>query len=353
MRIARFLASALALAAFLAAPSRAQDPSPEPVRIEAEEFGSHVLLRAPEGYSAEKEWPLLVALHGMGDKAEAFFETWGDLPARRGYFLAVPEGDQEAPCMCGRCAGTIRTWGRNSERFILWTIEEVRKRYKIDAGRITLAGFSAGAHMTFWIGMKNPAVFAAIVPCAGILLPGLSAEEIGLARTLPVLGFVGREDPFRGSMRQSFERLREAGFANATLKELPGLGHEVPVGEHEGILDRLDRYAAERREKTQGLVEALEKGKKAWEGKKTADAVRGLLEVVQSGVHGPFAVEALAILQKAEALGRERLGEAGKKAAAGDRKGEAAILLSIREDFPGLPCAREAEEREKADKGKE
>jgi poly(3-hydroxybutyrate) depolymerase len=333
-----------ALALIPAGRTRAGEPPSGPVRIEAGEFKSYLLLEIPEGYKDDAEWPLVVGLHGMGDSAEAFLGCWGGLPARRGCFFAALRGDQEAPCLCGRCGGTVRTWGGKSESFVLWAIEEVRKRYKIDAGRVYLAGFSAGGFATWWIGLKNPRLFAAIVPCAAPLPPGLPKEEMERAKSLPILGFAGDRDPSCLGMRRSFLALREAGHLNAEYKEIPGLGHEVPVGELGGILDRFEALAAERRDNAPTLLAELEKGRRAVEGKAWAEAVPILLGVADSGVHGPFTVEARELLGKAGEEGNRRVEQALQKAGAGDRKGAVEALKKIALEFGGLECARKAEE---------
>ncbi len=339
MRIETAIATAV-VAAMTAAIAAAQDEPSDCIRVEAPDFGSHFLLYPAEG---EGPRPLIVALHGMGDAVESFAASWAGMPAGKGYVLAVPCGNKEVPCMCGRCSGKVKTWGADSDRFVLWVAEEAARRTKIDPARVYIYGFSAGGHMTFWTALMNPARFAAAIPCAGMLPPQVGQEQLEKARSLPVFGYVGEMDPARTAMSAAFKRLEKAGFRRAELEEVPDIGHEVPCSEHAALLRELDRMAAVRAEKEPGLIKSLEEGRKAWTAGECAAAVRALLAVSSSGVHGPFAVEANELLQKAEKLGLERIEGAKAKAAAGDPKAAARILESVRADFAGLECVAKAD----------
>ncbi len=314
-----------------------------PQRIEAPDYDSFFLLDVPA--DGEGEMPLIIALHGMGDNPGSFREVFNDLPGRHGYVLALPGGNHEVPCQCGRCDGMVRTWGPKSADFVSWVTEEVKKRCKVDPTRVCVFGFSAGAHMTFALGLSHPADYAAIVPFAGMIPPGIPAADLARARSLPVMGFVGGMDPFCGAMRQGFRTLEAAGFRRAALKTIPGLGHEAPAAEIGGILDRLDALAGTFRAKAPGLSADLEKARKDLNERRFPAAIAVLLGIADSGVHGPFTVEALRLLDGMEAEGRKRIEEAVVKAGAGDRKGASGILEGVRRDFAGLRCAAEAFDR--------
>ncbi|MCU0722204.1 MAG: hypothetical protein MUC63_01050 [Planctomycetes bacterium] len=165
---------------------------------------------------------------------------------------------------------------------------------------------------------------------------------------MPVLGFAGEREPACFQMRRAFESLRKAGHLGVEFKAVPGLGHEVPVGELGGILDRFEALAAERREMAPTLRAELETARKALEGKGWAEAVPVLLGVADSGVHGPFAVEARGLLWKAGEEGNRRIEAALKGEGAGEREKALEALRAVARDFRGLPCAAKAEEAEQA-----
>jgi predicted esterase len=229
------------------------------VRIEAAEFKSHVLLEVPKSYKAEKKWPLLVSLHGAGGSAENFIRVWADAAPKAGYILLVPHGDASVP----EWKDTQRTWSGISPKYILWAIEEVQNRYEIDADRIYLHGFSAGGHMTFYTGLLNHDLFAAIVPVSGCIQQRMHKPgEIEKAIHLPVRAVVGTKDMNHTPVVQSVDFLKKQGFKTVLLEEYPGLGHQYPMKENPKILKWFEGLYQERL-KAKGLAKHVEAGEKA------------------------------------------------------------------------------------------
>ncbi|MHC5037518.1 MAG: carboxylesterase family protein [Planctomycetota bacterium] len=332
----------------LLAASVAEGGQPETGRIErkAEAFKSSYLLQVPENYTKEREWPLLIALHGAGGKAENFIEIWAGTTPRRGYLLAVPRGDVETPCRCGKCGGMVRNWSWNSGKYIFWIIEDIRKTYRVQRDRIYLNGFSAGASVTFHVGLRHPDRFAAIIPCAGVSRGG-TAEMLKAAKTLPILGLVGKQDPARMMMKRSMDRLKALNFSDVTFIEVEDLAHYFPAGEVGAILDWCDERYKARKALAKALAGILEKGKKAFGEKRFAEAVPLLSRIAKEGVTAARVAEAEALLAKADAVGKERLWTVREKVLGGDMEGALRALRKIQTDFPGLSCAREAAKEEK------
>jgi predicted esterase len=107
-----------------------------------------LLVKIPKGYTPQKQWPLLVTLHGLGD----------------GPILA-----KEIESMV-----QIGPYGRGSvwysgigEKDIFESIEAAKKMFNIDKERIYLCGFSMGAVGTFDLGLKHPDKWTACVPICG------------------------------------------------------------------------------------------------------------------------------------------------------------------------------------------
>ena len=65
-------------------------------------------------------------------------------------------------------------------RYVLDIIRIVREKYNVDPDRIYLMGHSMGGWGTWWIGLRNPDLFAAICPMAGYAPPDLlpNAEHL-------------------------------------------------------------------------------------------------------------------------------------------------------------------------------
>ena len=121
-------------------------------------YGLHI----PEKLDLTKPVPLLVWLHGRGDK-----ET--DL-----HFIATREKNKGefAPDWCI----TLHPYGRGTIGFkfageidVLDAIESVKKRYKIDDDRIALAGFSMGGAGAWHIGAHYADRFCVVHAGAGFV----------------------------------------------------------------------------------------------------------------------------------------------------------------------------------------
>jgi phospholipase/carboxylesterase len=356
MKHATVTASLVLLAAILAAPpARAEEPETGRREIEAPDFKARYLLDVPANYTGEKEWPLVVGLHGMGDKPENYIRVFEGLAPKRGYLFAAPEGDHETPCMCGQCDDMIRTWSLRSEKYVLWVIENVAKTYRIKKDHVYLTGFSAGAVLTFHIGLRNPDRFTGIVPMAGRVVRGPEPLDLRKARTLPIFGFVGKKDPFYASMVQAMNDLKAKGFLDASLLAKPDIGHTIPLDELPALFDWFDAKYEQRKTRGAELKKSLAVAKEALARKAYGEAVPLLVRVSEKAVTAASLSEAEGLLEKAELEGAGRVWHACEKAAAGDEASALETLRAVQAEFKGLPCAEKAAQEEQAllDEGKE
>jgi poly(3-hydroxybutyrate) depolymerase len=342
------LALGACLAVLLAAPPSKAEGAEGREEVQAEPFKSSYIVQTPKGYTKDRSWPLVVALHGMGGEAKNFAECWAAPAANAGFFVAVPNGDAQTPCRCGQCDGMVRTWSLRSEKFILWMIGEIRKKYEIDDCAVFLSGFSAGAQLALYLAVRNPGVFAGTVPVGGGTIRGIGPERLRRAKSLPVLLVAGGRDPASGMVAASGERLKELGFGDVTVQLIPGIGHEFP-------LDRIPHYFewfSERREARKLHKKAMERllheGIQGFEAGSFARAISMLRRVEGEAMDPAQAEKAGALLEKAEKLGEKRLWDAAEKLLAGDRAGTLEAYRAICEEFAGLKCAKKAAAEMKA-----
>ncbi|HET7038680.1 MAG TPA: dienelactone hydrolase family protein [Gemmatimonadales bacterium] len=192
----------------------------------------------PEGFSRERSWPLVVALHGYGGSA-ARFRRVGDRLAAAGFVVALPEATYPTPTAGGigfdwtlMRQGDPAVGARATrllvERYLPEAVADIRRRYAID--RVFVLGFSQGALVALLTGVRNDTVFDGAV---GFGLPAFQPAWLGDdgragPHSPPVLLLHGADDdraPVAVS-RAARDSLSAAGF-DITFRQFAG-GHVVP-----------------------------------------------------------------------------------------------------------------------------
>ena len=177
-------------------------------------------LYVPANYNDGREWPLIVFLHGMGERGADGVDqtTVGIGPAIQAHPERFP-----ALVLMPQCSSDYVWTSPNGIAHIDHAIAQVRERYNIDAQRIYLTGLSMGGYGAFNYAALHPERFAAVVPICGGGNPERHAEPLA---TIPMWVFHGGADnvvaPERS--RQMVEAIRNAG-GNIQYTEYPGVGH--------------------------------------------------------------------------------------------------------------------------------
>ncbi len=155
-------------------------------RIITKTVGYEYLVALPTGYdaAADKQWPVILFLHGSGERgADPWLVTQHGPPKLlRGDALvatnAAPDGATGARALDKLAAGQLRSnfivispqcpvgssWDDDA---VLALLDEVAAKHKTDPRRIYLTGLSMGGYGTWSVGLKFPERFAAIVPICG------------------------------------------------------------------------------------------------------------------------------------------------------------------------------------------
>lgn len=127
---------------------------------------------------------LLVMLHGCGQDAMAFARStrMHRLAAREGFWVLYPEQERMANAQgCWNWFDTRSGRAQAEAASIVSAIDQVVALYRLDAGRVAVAGISAGASLAALLGTRYPARFSAVAMHSGIA-PGAatsSATAIG------------------------------------------------------------------------------------------------------------------------------------------------------------------------------
>ena len=181
------------------------------------------LVYVPKGRrAARSRWPLVVFLHGMGERGSDPSLVTKHGPPK------LAEAGRDFPFVLVAPQCPLRS---------LWTLEldslaallkEVIRLHDVDTSRIILAGLSMGGFGTWHMAVEHPRAFAAIVPVCGGAESALGfPERVKVLKDVPVWAFHGAKDatvPIRES-QQLVDALLQAGNG-ARLTVYPKAGHD-------------------------------------------------------------------------------------------------------------------------------
>jgi len=143
------------------------------------------LLFLPEGHGASESWPLMLFLHGMGERGNDLEMVKKHGPPR----IVEQQPEFRFVVVSPQCPENER-WQTDE---LMALVEGVVAQYAIDETRIYVTGLSMGGYGTWLLAGEHPERFAAIAPiCGGGSRH--SARSIAEAK-LPVWVFHGAEDP--------------------------------------------------------------------------------------------------------------------------------------------------------------
>lgn len=175
------------------------------------------LLYVPEGYSQDKAWPLVVFLHGAGERG-----TNVEKVKVHGLPRLIAEGkDFEFIVVSPQCPPD--KWWVGMDSHIIALIDETMDKYNVDKDRVYLTGLSMGGYGTWSIGAGYPERFAAMVPICGGGQPFLA----GKLKDVPVWAFHGAKDnvvPLSESQKMVDAVNATGGTAKLTI--YPEAGHD-------------------------------------------------------------------------------------------------------------------------------
>lgn len=183
----------------------------------ANQYSFQYLRYLPAGYDAgaSATWPLMIFLHGAGERG-----TDVERVAVNGPPKLIEQG-RDYPCIVVSplCSGT--GWvAAELQAFI----EDIVKQYRIDPNRIYLTGLSMGGYGTWDLAVRYPDYYAAIAPLCG----GGDPAQAYKLRDMPVWAFHGALDATVPVIRtqEMIDAIRKAG-GDPLVTIYPALGHDV------------------------------------------------------------------------------------------------------------------------------
>jgi phospholipase/carboxylesterase len=186
-------------------------------------------LYVPENYSPDRQWPLIICLHGGYGQGYEYIWTWLRSARSHGYILLSPKSLGETWAM---------TMNSPDTRSVMKMLDEVNATYAIDHSRTYLTGLSDGGIFTYIMGLERHEKFTALAPVAGALHTAVDPMlRTGTGRELPILVVHGVHDfIFPVSFtRQTNELLKMLKY-DIKYEELPDWGHAFPYSINERVV---------------------------------------------------------------------------------------------------------------------
>lgn len=174
------------------------------------------LLALPKDYDQKESWPLLLFLHGSGERGDDL-----NLVKKHGPPKLIEAGkDFPFIVVSPQCPAGNRGWQAHELAALL---DEITEKYKVDKDRVCVTGLSMGGYGTWSLAAFSPDRFAALVPICGGGDPNTARRFAHVA----VWVFHGAKDtavPLDRS-EQMVEALKKA-EANVKLTVYPEAGHD-------------------------------------------------------------------------------------------------------------------------------
>lgn len=188
--------------------------------------GRFYYLYVPSTYRPEKPAPLIVSCHGTDPFDVAFYQVneWRKLAQDYGCILICPKLTSTDGILG---AGSIDQL-LSDERLIMSIIGGMHYLYSIDRKNVMITGFSGGGFPVYFVGLRHPDVFTAVVARACNFNRGAVEDWYpATAIKTPVQVYYGENDPLAIRLQSDagVSYLRSAGFV-VEMDVIPGIGHE-------------------------------------------------------------------------------------------------------------------------------
>ncbi len=199
----------------------ADDPKPEPGTQQAQKLDRNIkvamnyLLYLPKDYAQKESWPLLLFLHGAGERGDDLDRVKVHGPPK------LIAAGKEFPFIVVSPQCPNNQWWQPHELASL--LDEIVEKYAVDKDRIYVTGLSMGGFGTWSLAGFSPDRFAALVPICGGGDPFIARRFV---RT-PVWVFHGAKDtvvPLASS--EKMVEAMKASNGNVKFTVYPEAGHD-------------------------------------------------------------------------------------------------------------------------------
>ena len=205
---------------------QSQDTPAAARRLIEPKTGTGYWLYVPSYWQAERQWPLVVTLHGatVWDSSSAQIKEWKHLAEKRGLVVAAP--DLRTPSFWG--AGG-RRWLKNlqrDEQAVLAIMDAVSREYRVADRAVLLTGFLEGGYPLYHVGLRNAERLGMLIArdcyCDAEALAEMPVTQA--ARDLPMVILIGKHGWLNTSKDgwTAYRILRQKECFNTRRKEVRG-----------------------------------------------------------------------------------------------------------------------------------
>ncbi len=188
----------------------------------------------PENYDESKSYPLILFLHGAGERGDNNTSQLNNAVQR------IADNAPNAIIVAPQCPydnkwvdaewtnvsySTDEIPESNELKLVMGMLEKVQKEYSVDKERIYASGISMGGFGTWDLIVRHPNTFAAAIPVCG----GADYTKAERLVNMPIYTFHGDSDwdvPVQGT-RAMVEAIKSAGGDKITYTEYAGMGHAI------------------------------------------------------------------------------------------------------------------------------
>lgn len=182
------------------------------------------LLYLPKDYAAGagKSWPLVLFLHGAGERGTELQKV-----AVHGPPKLVKEGKEFPFILASPQCPEGQVWDDSA---LIGLLDEIQSKYAVDGRRVYVTGLSMGGYGTWQLAQRHPQRFAAVAPICGggDRIRALLPSQVESLKTLGVWAFHGAKDsvvPLSESERM-VEAFKRAGVKDIQLTVYPEANHD-------------------------------------------------------------------------------------------------------------------------------
>lgn len=201
-------------------------------------------IHLPDDYSPDKEYPMLLFLHGAGAKGNDNEKQLTQGVQQMFTYSAGKVSDSiviapQCPLLSPDTAKWVNVsdWvsgcNYDSEKIaesqqmkaVVELLDYIRENYSTDESRWYVTGLSMGGFATWDMIVRHPELWAAAVPLCG----GADYRKASVIKDLPIWTFHGDEDPtvpIRGT-EQMVNALKDAGSTTIKYNKLSGQKHDI------------------------------------------------------------------------------------------------------------------------------